>query len=197
MLISKLARVVFIPKVGRTCYTSAKDFRPISLTLFLLKTLEKLVETYLNDVVLGRHPLHGNQYVYRMDFSTETALHSLVCQIERDLMEEGYSVRTFLDIEGIFNNTSHEMVCREAVIRGMFRRRVVTTLGIVSVGGWVARGCPQGGVLSPLLCCLVIDGLLSKLNDKGFFAQGYVDDLAIVTSCQKSQLLFSFFFLLS
>ncbi|KAL6418796.1 hypothetical protein ACFW04_014236 [Cataglyphis niger] len=35
-------------------------------------------------------------------------------------------------------------------------------------------------MLSPLLWCLVIDGLLSKLNDKGFFAQKFADDLAIV-----------------
>ncbi|KAL6418497.1 hypothetical protein ACFW04_012050 [Cataglyphis niger] len=44
------------------------EFRAISLTSFFLKTLEKLVETYLRDVVLGRHPLHGNQHAYRMSF---------------------------------------------------------------------------------------------------------------------------------
>ncbi|KAL6420077.1 hypothetical protein ACFW04_014142 [Cataglyphis niger] len=57
------------------------------------------------------------------------------------------------------------------------------TLGTVSVGGWVDRGCSQSGVLSSLLWCLMIDGLLSKLNDKDFFAQGYAaDDLAICGS---------------
>ncbi|XP_029679486.1 uncharacterized protein LOC115245344, partial [Formica exsecta] len=97
-----------------------------------------------------------------MGYSTETALHSLVSQIEKDLMERGYAVKTFLDIEGAFNNTSHEVVCREATlrgvphrlvqsIRGMLRRQVVTTLGAVSVGGWMDRGCPQGGVLFSLL----------------------------------------------
>ncbi|KAL6421058.1 hypothetical protein ACFW04_013582 [Cataglyphis niger] len=47
-------------------------------------------------------------------------------------------------------------------IRSMLRRRVVMTLGTVSVSGWVDRGCLQGEVFSPLLWCLVIDGLLSK-----------------------------------
>ncbi|XP_029669296.1 uncharacterized protein LOC115239096 [Formica exsecta] len=78
---------LFIPKVGRTCCTSAKDFRPISLTSFILKTLEKLVEVCLRNIVLMRHPLHENQHAYRIGYSTETALHSLVSQIERDLME--------------------------------------------------------------------------------------------------------------
>ena len=42
------------------------------------------------------------------------------------------------------------------------------------------RGCPQGGVLSLLLSCLVADRLLRTLNEKGFFTQGYADDLAIL-----------------
>ncbi|KMQ88925.1 lian-aa1 retrotransposon protein [Lasius niger] len=187
----RLARVVFIPKMGRTCCSSAKDFRPISLTSFLLKTLEKLIDVYLRDVVLGRHPLHVNQHAYRAGYSTETALHALVSQIEGQLETGGYPVGTFLDIEGAFNNTPHEVICREASRRGipdglvswirrMLRRRIVASLGSSRVGGLVERGCPQGGVLSPLLWCLVVDRLLEDLNDRGIYAQGYADDLAIL-----------------
>jgi hypothetical protein len=34
----------FIPKLGRISYELAKSFRPISLTSFLLKTMERLFE---------------------------------------------------------------------------------------------------------------------------------------------------------
>ena len=44
--------VVFIPKPGKSEYTSSKDFRPINLTSFLLKTSERLVERYVRDVQL-------------------------------------------------------------------------------------------------------------------------------------------------
>jgi hypothetical protein len=44
--------VVFIPKPGRRSYCGPKDFRPISLTSFLLKTLERLVYRFLRDEVL-------------------------------------------------------------------------------------------------------------------------------------------------
>lgn len=37
-----------------------------------------------------------------------------------------------------------------------------------------------GGVLSPLLWCLMIDGLIARLNREGFLAIGYTDDLAIL-----------------
>jgi hypothetical protein len=45
-------KVVFIPKPGRNSYCGPKDFRPISLTSFLLKTLERLVDRFLGDEIL-------------------------------------------------------------------------------------------------------------------------------------------------
>ncbi|KAI0260789.1 hypothetical protein BGY98DRAFT_929580, partial [Russula aff. rugulosa BPL654] len=36
-------KVVFIQKAGRACHSVAKDYRPISLSSFMLKTLERLV----------------------------------------------------------------------------------------------------------------------------------------------------------
>jgi hypothetical protein len=43
-----------------------------------------------------------------------------------------------------------------------------------------ARGCPQGGVLSPLLWSLVVDDLLWGLNNNGYCTVGYADDIAIL-----------------
>lgn len=43
-----------------------------------------------------------------------------------------------------------------------------------------AKGCPQGGVLSPLLWDLVVDDLLTELNNKGLYTQGYADDLVVL-----------------
>jgi hypothetical protein len=43
----------------------------------------------------------------------------------------------------------------------------------------VSRGCPQGGVLSPLLWCLVVDKLIARLNRGGVYTQGYADDICL------------------
>ena len=65
----------------------------------------------------------------------------------------------------------------------MLQSRIISTsLGSVAVSSSVVRGCPQGGVLSPLLWCLVMDGLLRTLNEGGVYAQGYADDLAIIVT---------------
>jgi hypothetical protein len=37
-----------------------------------------------------------------------------------------------------------------------------------------------GGVVSPLLWNLVIDGLIENLNNAGYYTQGYANDLAIL-----------------
>ena len=37
------AKVIFLQKPGKTDYSQAKSFRPISLTSFLLKAVEKLI----------------------------------------------------------------------------------------------------------------------------------------------------------
>jgi hypothetical protein len=37
-------KVVFIPKPGRDVYCGPKDYRPISLTYYLLKTMERLID---------------------------------------------------------------------------------------------------------------------------------------------------------
>ncbi len=49
-----------------------------------------------------------------------------------------------------------------------------------SVEARVVKGCTQGGVLSLLLWCKVVDRLLLKLNALGYTAKAYADDLAIV-----------------
>ena len=85
-------RIVFIPKAGRNGYLSPKDFRPISLTSFMLKTAERLVDRYIRDQTLANKPLYEDQHAYCTGKSTETALKRVVQLIEPQLSNEGYAV---------------------------------------------------------------------------------------------------------
>jgi hypothetical protein len=42
-------RVVFIPRPGHSSYELENSFRPISLTSFLLKTMERLVDRHIKE----------------------------------------------------------------------------------------------------------------------------------------------------
>lgn len=57
-------KVVFITKPGRSSYTRPRDCRPISITSFLLKTMERLMDRFLRDKTLALMPLHPNQHAY-------------------------------------------------------------------------------------------------------------------------------------
>jgi hypothetical protein len=57
--------------------------------------------------------------------------------------------------------------------------RVEIRVGSVSI--LVNRGCAQGGVLSPLLWNMVVDGLLRNAH---YQTQGYADDVVLL---QKSK----------
>ena len=49
---------MLIPKHGRNSYSELRDYRPISLTSFLLMSMEKLVDRYLRDEALAQVSLH-------------------------------------------------------------------------------------------------------------------------------------------
>jgi hypothetical protein len=165
-------KVVFTPKPGRNSYTGPRDFRPISLRLFLLKTIERLVDRYLRDGALALKPLHPNQHAYQVGKSVQTALHQLVVQVEKVLDRREIAVGVFLDIEGAYNCTSFDSLgeCRvnsttvwwiKATLEGCL---AMATLNDMCVGVVVSRGCPQGGVLSLFLWCLVDDDFIVRLS---------------------------------
>jgi hypothetical protein len=85
----KQVKVTFIPKLGKLDYTDAKAYRPISLSSFLLKTKEKLVDRHIRNGVLTIHPLPRNQHAYQKRKSTETALHNVEARIE-NAITQGY-----------------------------------------------------------------------------------------------------------
>lgn len=183
-------RVAFIPKPGKATHCTAKDFRPISLTSFLLKTAERLLDFYIRREVLREFPLHANQHAYQMGKSTDTALHQMTQKIESRLGNGNFSLGCFMDIEGAFDNTEFDVIAgaaRERHVEGLAIRWIVRMLSGRTVEATVCgtktrlgvtRGCPQGGILSPILWCMVIDSLLVRLNESGVFTQGYSDDVS-------------------
>ena len=70
-------KVIFIPKPGKESYRKAKSFRPISLSNYLLKGLERLV-AWRMDKALLEFPIHKKQHGFQKGRSTESALSNTV-----------------------------------------------------------------------------------------------------------------------
>ena len=185
--------VVFIPKPGRAGHSTAKDYRPISLSSFLLKTMERLLDQHIRNR-LDTDELSASQHAYMKGRSTETALHKLVGCVEKSIEAQEYTLAAFLDIEGAFNNITSDSIIKalrginveESIIRWIGKmltsRAVNANIAGSSLRRSVTRGTPQGGVISPLLWLLVVDGLLKRLERNGVTVIGYADDIAILVN---------------
>ena len=182
------AKVVFIPKAGKRDTSAPKSYRPISLTSFMLKAMEKTVDNYIRCIVLEKNPLHPCQHAYRAGRSTDTALYQLTNLLKDTAENNETALCVFTDIEGCFDNTSH-LAIEEALqtkkvpptiikwVKEALNTRIAEAEGVTVR---TTRGCPQGGVLSPLLWSLVVDRLLQNLTEQGISCIGYADDVVAV-----------------
>ena len=78
-------------KAGKSSHINPKDFRPISLSSFLLKTLERLIEIHIRGK-LNPGKMAVSQHAYSKGRSTETALSSVVAEIEKSLEIKEYTL---------------------------------------------------------------------------------------------------------
>ncbi|XP_037942706.1 uncharacterized protein LOC119675572 [Teleopsis dalmanni] len=96
-------RVVFIPKAGKTSHSNPNELRPISLSSFMLKALERIIDFEIRRVI-DPNLWSPTQHAYTKGKSTERALHALTCTIEKTLKVKEFCIVAFVDIEGAFNN---------------------------------------------------------------------------------------------
>ena len=152
--------MIFIPKAGKTSHGYPKDLRPLTLSSFLLNTLERLLEVYIRSNI-EPDSWAKSQNAYCKGKSVETALHSLVRTILKSVYSQEYSFLAFLHIEGAINNVKTEPIMKGLVFlevddrvtrlvnRMLVSRIVNSELGEYPIRRQVVRGTPQGGVLSP------------------------------------------------
>ncbi len=178
-------KVVFIPKSGKSDYAVAKAYRPITLSNFLLKGLERLIQWF----ILSYHitePLY-RQHAYTKGRSCDTALSVFINDIEKAVYNSKYVLAVSLDCSGAFDcikfsSAEKNMRLKIRWYMDLLKNRVVTA----SVQGQClrvipARGSPQGGVLSPLIWNLIMDSLLTQFKRGPTKVLGYADDILIYT----------------
>jgi hypothetical protein len=174
------AKVIFIPKPGKKDYTDPDAFRPILLTSFTFKTLERLVLWRLEETVLkNKRTIHPHQHGFRRGQSTEIPLSKLTNFVEAAFKNKEYAVGIFLDIIGAFNNVTHQAIIK-AMTEARFPQEIISWYGNYTqtrqceyeVGGkthiiFLKDGTSQGGILSPIMFNLVINILLLIIESSG------------------------------
>ena len=171
----KDARVIFIPKPGKTNYDTPKAFRPISLSNYLLKVLEKLLTWHANEKLLLA-PIHNRQHGFQRGKCTETAMSQTLNQIEKFTLNKQHCVGLFLDIQAAFDTISPDYIKNSLLEKDLdtdavewyydylTHRNLHTDItgykGIVTVD----TGFPQGGVCSAKFWIIAFNKAIEIIN---------------------------------
>jgi hypothetical protein len=185
-------KAIFIPKPGKLVYDTPKCYRPITLSNFTLKILEKLIQRCITGNIIDL-PLE-NQHGFTKGKSCESALSSVVNIIDEPLLQKRSALVVFLNISGAFDNVSFNSVKRvlnnrkisQIIIRWydfLLRNCLVTcTLNDIQQSIQPTQGTPQGGVLSAVIWNLVNQTLLDKFKRSDILPNGLADDTALGTN---------------
>ena len=150
-------RVTFIPKEGKKDYGVAKAYRPITLSNFILKGLERVLQWYINDEII-KEPLYA-QHAYTVGRSCDTAVSEVVDFLEKNTYRKQHVLAVSLDCTGAFDRImfeSADMAMEAKQIPSSIRtlymnilksRKVEAELQGEKISRTPKRGSPQGGVL--------------------------------------------------
>jgi ribonuclease HI len=188
----KTSKGIIIPKEGKDDYTKPRAYRIISLTSNIQKLLERAILDYLERDTNIDKKLTKNQFGFRKRKSTEAAIHRLTRKIEDAIQNGQFALGVFLDVEGAFDNIKYSSIWNALnkakvppVIANWIRemlndRSIILELHGYSLKKKIFKGCPQGGILSPLLWNLTLNTLLADHRLNPDFIQAFADDLAIL-----------------
>lgn len=172
--------------------TDPKSYRPICLLPVLSKILEKLISQRLEEL-FHHHPLSSKkQFGFKKGHSTEDAIVRL-----RDVantINEKYAVAMLFDISGAFDgvwwpgllyNLKKRNCPRNLyrLIQSYLRDRIMCiSSNNTDVMKTATKGCPQGSILGPNFWNLNFDDILNTIEQAGYEAIAYADDILVVVT---------------
>ena len=186
----RMMKVIFLPKAGKEDYGLAKSYRPITLSNFILKGLERLVQWFINDSVIT-DPMHA-QHAYTVGRSCDTAVSEAVDFIEKNTFRGSHVLAVSLDCSGAFDRIKFESAdnamrrkgfpssIRNLYLNILKHRTVKAELQGEETIRRPMRGSPQGGVLSPLIWNVIMDTILTQFKGTAVRVVGYADDILLM-----------------
>ena len=181
-------KVIFLPKPGKESYDIPKSYRPISLSNFPLKCLERLVVWKMDRDML---PIHHKQHGFTKGKSTESAISDTANYIEQTIFQDKHHcLGVFLHISSAFDSISIQHIRQTLLDHGgdpelvewyysyLGRRYLEVELHGDTMHLTTATGFPQGGVCSARFWLIAFNTAIEIINSEGIIGNGYADDCA-------------------
>ena len=175
------AEVIFLKKDGKESYAVPGAYRPISITSYIGKLLEKIIAARIAMSLFRRNYHDPDQEGFSTGRNTVRYLNRLNLQIKTDLIDRLTVIGFFIDFEKAFNSIWKKgliVKLDKLKIMGKILKLIDSFLTCcmvkLSINGHKgnlrhceAYGLPQGSALSPILFKLYLMDLLDDMKDNG------------------------------
>ena len=190
------ADVIFLKKAGKKSYSVPSSYRPISITAYLGKLLEKILAFRLNKFQKIKRIFDPFQEGFTEKKNTIRYLNRLILDIKNDLHNGKTVICLFLDFEKAFDSVwKNGLIVKlfSLGIKGKFLRLIDYFLKnrkvslIVNGKKGETRNCseyglPQGSVLSPILFRLFMIDFLDDMDENIAALYKFADDGSVKIS---------------
>jgi len=187
-----------VPVFKREDKSMVKNYRPISLTSLVVKTMERIIYSNLLSALESHGRISSCQYGFRKSCSASHLLVQVVHDWAKALDSRNSSHCLFLDFAKAFDSVPHQRLLLKLQCLGIrgdllnwFRSYLTNRSQRVVINGhysgWlpVLSGVPQGSILGPLLFILYINDLHSLIKSSSL--KLYADDVALYATVSSYQ----------
>ena len=194
------ADVIFLKKAGKKSYSIPSSYRPISITAYLGKLLEKILAFRLIKFLKISRKFDPYQEGFTEKKNTIRYLNRLILDIKNDINNGKTVICLFLDFEKAFDSVwKNGLIVKlfSLGIKGKFLRLIDYFLKnrkvslIVNGKKGKTRNCseyglPQGSVLSPILFKVFMMDFLEHLNENDAALYKFADDGSVKISANTT-----------
>ena len=195
------ADIIFLRKVGKDTYSIPGSYRPISITSYIGKLLEKIIASRITTFLIKKGYFDPNQEGFTAARNTVRYLSRLNLEVKSDLINKMTVIGLFIDMEKAFDSVwqkgmivkLHKINIKGKVLQliNNFLTARMVKLNVNNYKGnekeCAEYGLPQGSALSPILFKIYLLDMLEETQHKqGISLLKFADDATVKVSAEST-----------